>query len=382
MESLGVLAGGVAHDFNNLLMGVLGNAELALMDLPKHSTVRSYIKDVIKAAQRAADLSRQMLAYSGQGRLEIEAVDMTDLISEMSSLLGASVGRQAEIVCDLEEGLPSVEGDSTQLRQVIMNLVINAAEAMENSMGVITVSTNLFTSEVAFHAGSELEEELPAGDYLCLQVRDTGCGMDETTASRIFDPFFTTKFTGRGLGLASVLGIVRGHNGGVRVFSAPGKGSTISVYLPIIPESANQISRMLPAASLELNVLHAGGWHGSGTVLFVDDEELVRVVGRQILEKAGFNVITTCTGVEAIEVLQGNPDAIDCVLLDLTMPGMDGVETCYRMKMLRPDLPVILASGYHEQELARRYSDAGFSEFIQKPFTVESLISRLRNVLQ
>jgi len=373
LESLGVLAGGVAHDFNNLLMGVLGNADLALMDLSPVSPVRQHIESIQSASQRLADLATQMLAYSGRGHFVMGPLDLGRLVSEMGHLLGASISKKTALKYELAPDIPAIHADATQVRQIVMNLVINASEALRDDAGVVAVSTNVIACDREYLGKSYLREEHPEGEYVYLEVSDTGCGMDGDTLARIFDPFFTTKFAGRGLGLSAALGIVRGHKGAIIVDSEPGRGTTIRVLFPAL-ERPVQPSEGASAAPAELH-------QGTGVILLVDDEETVRAVAKRMLEKAGFTVLSAEHGPGALELFRRRPDEIDCVLLDLTMPHMDGGETFRALRAIRDDVPVILSSGYEKGEIVERFEGAGFAAFLQKPYHYDELVSALRRVL-
>ncbi|MBN1346598.1 MAG: PAS domain S-box protein [Phycisphaerae bacterium] len=373
LESLGVLAGGIAHDFNNLLTGILGNADLAMMDLAPTSPARPSIEQIQTASHRAADLCRQMLAYSGKGRFVIELLDVNELIREMTHLLEISVSKKAILKYHFADGLPAVEADATQIRQVVMNLITNASEALGEVSGVISISTGVMECDHAYLHNALLDERLPEGPYVYFEVADTGVGMGSETIERIFDPFFTTKFTGRGLGLAAVLGIVRGHRGALKVYSEPGKGTTFKMLLPAVD---------LPAEPLrgEADAPHA--WRGAGTILLVDDEETIRTVAKRMVARLGFEVLTAADGKECIEIFHANADRVVCVLLDLTMPRMDGEETFRELRRIRPEVRVILSSGYNEQDAINRFAGKGLAGFIQKPYQARALTAKLREVLE
>jgi len=373
LESLGVLAGGIAHDFNNLLMAILGYTELALANLPPGSQIRPNLEEVEKAARRAADLCRQMLAYSGKGRFVIENLDLGEIVKEMSDMLAMSISKKAVLRYRLSPDLPRVEADAAQIRQVVMNLIINASEAIGDTSGVISLSTGLMDCDRAYLREVAGGDELPEGRYIFLEVTDTGTGMDKATQEKIFDPFFTTKFTGRGLGLAAVLGIVRGHRGAIKVYSETGKGSTFKVLLPAAGVAA--VTGTVPKAP-------DAGWKGSGTVLLADDEEMVRQVGVSMLESMGFRVLAATDGQAAVEVFREHMDEIRCVVLDLTMPRMDGEEAYREISRLHPGVPVILTSGYTEQQVTRRSTREGLAGFIQKPYKMNDFASLLHRVLE
>ncbi|MCP4654059.1 MAG: response regulator [bacterium] len=375
MESLGVLAGGIAHDFNNLLMGVLGNADLALLRLPPSSPVRNHLTGITQATHRAADLTRQMLAYSGKGKFLVESLDLSCLIEEIDHLIAASVSKKAELDYHLVQNLPAVEADATQIRQVIMNLIANAAEAIGEGSGIISISTGAMDCDRTYLMQSYLDEALPAGTYVYVEVTDTGSGMDEQTRAKIFDPFFTTKFTGRGLGLAAVLGIVRGHRGAINVGSEPQRGTTIRVLFPACRRPAAAPSG--PGLALELP-----GWRSHGTVLLVDDEETVLKVARDMLGALGFEVLTAEDGRQAVEVFARRADEIRLVLLDMAMPRMDGEEAFREIRRIRPEARVLLSSGYNEQTATNRFAGRGLAGFIQKPYRLAALREKIRNVLE
>jgi PAS domain S-box-containing protein len=372
LESLGVLAGGIAHDFNNLLMGVMGNADLALMGLPPGSPVRHNLDEIQKAASRAADLCRQMLAYSGKGRFVLDHVNLSEAVRDMSNLLEVSISKNAALRYRFAATLPFIEADVTQVRQIIMNLIINASEAIGDQNGVITVSTGSMECSRSYLQEAYIDEALPEGTYVYLEVADTGCGMDEATRLKMFDPFFSTKFTGRGLGLAAVLGIVRSHQGTVKIISEPGRGTTFRVLFPALAH---------PAVSAEPSRDDAPSG-GAGLVLLVDDEETVRTVAGAMLEKLGFRVLTARDGVEAVEIFRLQSRNITCVVLDLTMPRMEGEETFRRLRQLRPGVPVVISSGYNEQEVIQRFAGQGLAGFIQKPYDFKCLQETLGKVLQ
>ncbi len=371
LESLGVLAGGIAHDFNNLLMAIMGNADLALLDAAPESPIRTSLGEIKKASQRAAELARQMLAYSGRGRFVVEPLDLTETVREMTHMLEVSVSKKAVLRYDFSEDLPAIRGDATQIRQVIMNLITNASDAIGKNDGVISVATG------AMQAGREdlqeayFDNDLPEGTYVMLEVADTGCGMDTETLTKLFDPFFTTKFTGRGLGLAAVLGIVRGHKGTIRITSEMNKGTTVRVLLPAIADEA-----VSPASQARADQL----WRGSGTVLLVDDEESVRTIATTMLQRLGMTVVTAVDGQDAVDVYRRRGDEIGCVIMDLTMPRMDGEQAYRELRRIRADVAVIISSGYDEQDVTPRFGTDGPVTFIQKPYELARLAGALRRV--
>lgn len=368
LESLGVLAGGIAHDFNNLLGAILGNADLALLDLPTDSSPYECVAQIKLATQRAADLTQQMLAYSGRGRFIVQRVDLNALIREMHHLLSASIDRTATVHYQLAVGLPPLMADATQLRQVVMNLLTNAAEAIGAAGGVITVRTMLLDADRDYLASTDLASELPTGRYIALSVSDTGTGMEPATLAKIFDPFFTTKFTGRGLGLAAVQGIVRGHHGTLKVQSTPGCGTTFTILLPPVLDLAAAVSSPLGQSTAS-----AIRWQGHGTVLVVDDEPTVRTTAARALERFGFSVLLAADGRIGVELFRNHATTIACVLLDLTMPQLNGAQALQAIRAINPSTRVIVMSGYDEQEVLGRFADAVPDAFLHKPFLPDEL---------
>ncbi|PFG72837.1 PAS domain-containing hybrid sensor histidine kinase/response regulator [Tepidiforma thermophila] len=369
-ESLAVLAGGIAHDFNNLLVGILGNAGLALAELPPESPVRATIADIETAGQRAADLARQMLAYSGRGKFVVGPLQLNALVEEMAHLLRVSVGAGVRLVLDLAPGLPPVVGDATQLRQVVMNLVINASDAIGAGEGTVRVTTAAAPGRPELFAGAVVTPGELAARYVVLEVADTGSGMDAATLTRIFDPFFTTKFTGRGLGLAAVLGIVRGHQGGISVTSAPGEGTRFRVMLPAAGE--------LPPA--EEGTRSTAAWRGSGLVIVADDEPGVRKVTARALSGMGFEVLEAEDGQAAVELFAQHRERVVLVLLDMTMPRMNGQAAFRAIRALDPGAKVVLMSGYTEQDAAEQFAEGGLAGFLQKPYELGGLQELVRRV--
>jgi signal transduction histidine kinase/CheY-like chemotaxis protein len=363
LESLGLLAGGIAHDFNNLLTAIMGHAELAREAVPPDAGARKDLEEVETAAKRAAELAGQMLAYSGRAQFVAAPVDLSEMVREMGQLLEASISKKATVVYRLDPTLPLVEADPTQIRQVVMNLLINASEAIGQETGMITVTTSALpvTQPLAGWIGDSPKP----GRYVALDVADSGCGMSEETRSKIFDPFFTTKFTGRGLGLAMVLGIVRAHKGHISVDSKPGRGTTFTV---LFPPAASQARR--PARE---GAGRAQDWAGRGTVLVVDDEVIVRKLARAMAERCGFQVVEAADGVEALQLIESAPSGFACMLLDLTMPRMNGEETLRELRRRGHALPVILSSGYPAEGPVR---DA--AGFIQKPYRFADMRDTLR----
>jgi two-component system, cell cycle sensor histidine kinase and response regulator CckA len=372
LESLGVLAGGIAHDFNNLLVSILGNAGLALMELAPESPARRTVQNIETAALRTAELTKQLLAYSGKGKFLVQPLNLSLLVEEMAHLLKLSISKRAGFRTRLASNLPAIEADAAQIQQVVMNLIINASEALGGNTGDVVVSTGVIDADRACLSGTFLDEHLPEGRYVYLEVSDTGCGMDKETRSRMFDPFFTTKFTGRGLGLAAVLGIVRSHRGAIKLYSEPGQGTAFKVLFPSSEQAA-------PALDQSREGVEA--WRGTGTILIVDDEEGVRLVARKTLEKAGFTVMTAEDGRAGVQIFRTHADEIKAVLLDMTMPDISGEEVLRVIRTVRPDVRVVLSSGYNEQETISLFQGRGLAGFIQKPYKPMKLIEKVREIL-
>ena len=373
LESLGVLAGGIAHDFNNILLSIMGNAELALFDTPEKSRIRDHVQEILAASHRAAELCMQMLAYSGKGQFIVRATDLSNVVREMTHLIDASISKRAELDSDLAEDLPAVMADATQLGQIVMNLITNASEALADGSGTITVRTGRRYCDAEYLSSSYVDDELPPGEYVFLDVIDTGSGMDRSTRDRMFDPFFSSKATGRGLGLAAVLGIIRGHGGAVHVDTSPGAGTTMTVLLP-------------PCATPVEESLDTGEWEtptpGAGSIMVVDDEAPVRSLTEKALEGAGYLVFTASDGREAVEFFREYQNAIDLVLLDVTMPKMDGRETFAHLEEINPEVKVILMSGYDEQSAVPGLTGSKRADFLQKPFRPSTMLERVQKMLK
>jgi signal transduction histidine kinase/CheY-like chemotaxis protein len=370
LESLGVLAGGIAHDFNNLLTGVLGNASLLQGRFLAGSREARAAADLISASHVMAKLTSQMLAYSGRGQSYRRPLDLSNEVRQITHLLQASIPKNVRLNLDLAKGLPFVEGDSSQVQQVVMNLVLNAAEAAGAGQGSVDVQTLARRVEESELASGVTRPPAPAGDYVSLEVSDDGPGMDEKTKARIFDPFFTTKFAGRGLGLSAVLGIVRAHHGSLIVQTSPGSGSTFRVFFP--PSTADH-----PDTAPEMAASH----RGSGTILVVDDDEIVLSLAQTVLDQAGFDVLSASNGSEALEIYAERCGRIDAVLLDMTMPVMDGEETIKRLTARWPGATVIATSGFDLREAGHSFAvrPAGY---LQKPYTATQLISAVTGVVR
>jgi signal transduction histidine kinase len=379
LESLGVLAGGIAHDFNNLLVAMLGQTSLALAKLPLESSARNHVEKAVKAAERAADLTRQMLAYSGRGQFEIRLVNLNALIRENLHLFEVAVPKNVQLRAQPAEALPLIEADAGQMQQVIMNLIINAAEAIGERPGVVTVITGARTlHEDDSQQWQYTSEPLPPGRYVTLEVRDNGSGMDAETLSRIFDPFFTTKFTGRGLGLAAVLGIVRGHHGGLRVDSEVGRGTTFRLAFPAASTEDGTLQARAEG-EISASVLSP---QPPALILVIDDEQPVREAVTDILEVEGLRVLTAPNGAAGVALYRAHQTDIRLVLLDLSMPGMSGEETLRALRQINPVARVIVSSGYSEAEALQHFTGQELTGFIQKPYDAAKLIGEIRRQLR
>ena len=368
LESLGILAGGIAHDFNNLLTGVLGNSSLALNELSDNHAAYRQVKNIQEAATRATELCRKMLTYSGRGQYVLQSVSLGDLVQDIAHLLKTSISKKTELILDFEENTPPIEGDPAQLGQVIMNLITNANDALDGEPGKIHITTGrtLATREY-FASQTFLDDNLDEGEYVYVQVEDTGHGMDADTAQRVFDPFFTTKFSGRGLGMAAALGIVRGHGGAIEVQSTPHEGTRIRVLFPF---SSSQPAFVTPTSI-----------NGSDrAVLVVDDEPVVRDLVDAILSKEGYDVLSAVCGIQGMEMFKEHQNQIQLVVLDLTMPRKDGRQMLHEIRELSPEVPVLLSSGYHKDEGGKLPKNDPNLAFLPKPYTAEQLIASCRGL--
>ncbi len=374
LESLGVLAGGIAHDFNNMLSAMLGNLDAALFDLQDHGLQPAAILECKSVARHASGLCRQLLAYSGKGRFLVRRVNLNGLIMDLEDLLLVSVSKGVRLDLNLKEQLPDIEGDESQLTQIFVNLVINASESIAPHTGRISISTTTRHCDDSYLHRNIAGKNLTAGEYVIASVTDTGMGIEEEKLTSIFDPFYTTKFTGRGLGLAAVLGIVSGHRGAIRVTSNTREethGTRFEILFPILPKTG--ISRK--------DTSSPPPWLGQGTILMVDDEPSVLRAGRRLLERMGFSVVTASNGQEGIDVFGKMDDAISCIILDITMPGKGGVETMLEIREMNRSIPIILTSGYSEEQAVAPLHDEAPAAFLQKPYDYQKLNQVLKSVL-
>lgn len=363
LESLGILAGGIAHDFNNLLMAILGNLEIARCEAPSLAGETSVLRDAEAAAKHAADLCRQLLIYAGKGNSKAEPVDVSKLLGDQAHVLEVTASKGTRLVLNLAASLPLISADVSQLRQVFMNLIINAGEAIGNAPGIVSITTSTVSCDHDYLEGFLATQPLEPGQYVSIEVSDTGCGMDAATRQKVFDPFFSTKTSGRGLGLSAVRGIVGNHKGGIRVYSELNKGTTFRLLFPV-PRTLDPTLPEHPSSS---------PWQGKGLVLLVDDEAPLRRLGKRMLARLGFDAILAEDGVHGLAAFRENRDKIRYVLLDWTMPEMGGGETLRELRQIDPDLPVILASGHAPDDILRQVGVGRVSALVRKPYNLEEL---------
>jgi PAS domain S-box-containing protein len=371
LESVGVLAAGVAHDFNNVLTAILGNVSLVRRRLASGVTGKEVDESLAaaeRASQRAADLVKQLLNYAGKGRREMRQVDICQVIADALAIVQASIPRKISIRRDVPKKCPTIEADVGQIQQLVLNLVLNGAEAIGEDEGEVSVRVRVRNVSAAELAEKYVGFPLPSRPYTEIEVRDTGSGMDDETVQQIFDPFFTTKFLGRGLGLAAALGIVRGHGGGITVESTPGKGSTFTVLLPAEQESPDVLT---------VNEAITASARGEGLVLVVDDEVAIRSLVQYTLEDLGYTVISAENGAQALELFDRSANEIGLVLLDIVMPVLDGPDTAVAIHSRRPDLPLLVMSGIADDDALRRFGPVRIAGFVPKPFAPDQLAQAL-----
>jgi PAS domain S-box-containing protein len=378
MDSLGALAGGIAHDFNNLLAVIMSNVEIAISDVPMTSPVQNYLTNALLAGKRAAELTRQMLAYSGSGRFITTQMDISNLVRGLGDLLKVSISKSVRLEFNLASNLPLIEVDAAQIQQVLMNLVTNAAEAIADKPGVVTISTSVRECDASYLAETRTSNKPRPGRYVILEVSDTGCGMDDTVRAKLFDPFFTTKFVGRGLGMSAVLGIVQGHGGAIMVSSKPKKGTAISIVLPALQKIAEPAPANEP---LPFEPLSQVNQPLSGTVLVAEDETQVRSLMELLLKRMGLRVLNAADGQEAVNLFREHAGEISFVLMDLTMPKMDGRSALAEIRKIRPDVRAVLTSGYESDDVVCRFREQGFDAFLQKPCDLETFKKIVRQML-
>jgi PAS domain S-box-containing protein len=374
LESLGVLAGGIAHDFNNLLTAVIGHLHLARSRAATDPTrAIGHLDTMEQALLRAADLTRQMLAYSGRGSFMIEPLDLGRVVRELEELLRVSIAKGVRLTSVIEPGIPAVEADRGQVHQVLMNLVTNASEAVGDAGGTITLSVRRRDLDAAWVRTELAGQAIEPGPYVAIEVRDTGQGMSSEVQGRIFDPFFSTKASGRGLGLSALLGILKAHRAGVRIQSAVGLGTSFEVVFPASSKPA--VAPPEPAPAHRRSVVARGA-----LTLLVDDEDLVRSSVRAVLENLGFSVLEAHDGREGVRLLAANAERIAWVLMDLTMAGLDGHAAFLEMQKIAPGIPVVLSSGWAEAEVSQRFAERRPAAFLAKPFTRHDLLAVLDRI--
>jgi len=374
LESLGVLAGGIAHDFNNILTAIRGNAMLAKKNSSEASA--THLQRIEEGTQKAAGLCQQMLAYAGKGEFVVEALDLSDLVADVSQLIAVSIDKNIELRVQLTQELPPVKGDPAQLQQIVLNLITNANEAINGqsswSSGVITITTSERNVDDAILSHAVGGAEIKAGTFVALEVTDNGCGIDDATKQRMFEPFFTTKFTGRGLGMSAILGIVQSHHGALLLESEPGEGTRFCLLLPPTDEA-------IPPKEDAINLQENSPL--SGMVLIIDDEEVIREMAEEVLEEVGLRTLSAENGERGIELFRHHQSEIDAVLLDMTMPVMDG-EACFKaLRAIQDDLPVVVASGYAERDVIQAFGEGALAGFLQKPFDPERLQQTMQKIV-
>jgi PAS domain S-box-containing protein len=372
LESLGLLAGGIAHDFNNLLTAILGNLNLAQMNLPEASPILTYLRNIEGTVLCAADLTRQMLTYSGKGRFLVHAVNLRQVINEMTHLLMVSISKKVVLHIEIPEELPALEADPTQIQQIVMNLIINASEAIGDVDGTIAIAARPANLDESFISTHLPGQPLTPGPHVIFEISDTGDGMSPETISKIFDPFFTTKSSGRGLGLSAMRGILKSHHAGINIYSEIGRGSTFRIYFPAHQKAKPALESSRPPARRSLP---------TGTVLIVDDEATIRATAGAMFESLGFKVLEAADGIEAVEVYKRRSGDIILVLLDLTMPHMDGKATFHAIQDMNPMARIILSSGYDQDSALRPFMGTTPAGFLKKPYQYKDLRAELEKIL-
>lgn len=373
LESLGVLAGGIAHDFNNLLAAISSHARLGIRGLPPENPVSTHFKKIEKAALYGGELANQMLAYAGREPLTRQPVNLNELVEALGDPVEGAISKGRVLTFDLDARLPWIQGDPAQLRQIVLNLITNASESLPDTSGRITLSTGMMVVDRAYLSQCHFSADVPDGDVIYVEVEDNGIGINPETMKDIFDPFFSTKFVGRGLGLAALVGIMRTHGGAIHVSSNVGQGSTFRVLFPIA-----QDQDILPAAEVSFET--DDSWRGQGLFLVVDDEEEICLTTEMFLGQLGFTVLTARDGFEGLRLFEEHAEDLTCVLLDLTMPGLDGEQVLKGMRGICRDVPVILSSGYTEEDVVTRFNEQAIDGFIQKPYLLDTLLAEVKKV--
>ncbi len=373
LEGLGLLAGGVAHDFNNLLLGIIGYADLALADIPGHSAAGQYVRTILETAQRAAELCNQLLIYSGKGDYNAQSLDLSGLVLDMNQLALATVAKKIVITFNCPDDLPPVEGDPVRLRQILLNLITNASDAIGDAAGEIAIQTSVEAVDGELTDEVYRSDNFRPGKHVCFQVSDTGCGMDERTRRSLFEPFFTTKPTGHGLGLAAVLGIVGSHRGAIVVESECDKGSCIRVYVPSTHKRPTPVKPHVPRDT---------PWRGSGTILVIDDEAVVRNLSSKILENVGFATMSAENGREGLACFREHHHKLSAVILDLTMPHMDGSEAYAEIRRIDKHMPLLISTGFSQENTMPKFANDPKIRFLQKPYRAVALLEKIRELVK
>lgn len=372
LKSLGILAGGIAHDFNNLLTAILGNLNLAQVKIGASSPAGGFLENIERTIVKASDLTRQLLAYSGRGHFIVKPLDLSSVVHEMTHLLEVSIPKKILLEYRFAEHLPPIEADYAQIQQIVMNLVTNASDAIGEREGFISITTRCAEITEKFISATFPDQAIEPGLFVILEVSDNGCGMSRKVLDHIFDPFFTTKSTGKGLGLSAMLGILRGHRAGLKIYSEVDRGTVFKLFFPAAKDAVLPTNYVSPSTLMQ----------AEGTILVVDDEPDIRETACLALESMGFTVLTAADGREAVSVFQDYQDEIRAVLMDLTMPHMDGKEAFERIRAIDSKACVILSSGYSEQDIRHAFTGEGPAGFIQKPYHLKDMQSILMDCLQ
>ena len=374
LESLGVLAGGIAHDFNNLLAAISSHVGLVLRALPSDTPVKNHLEKIQLAALNGGELANQMLTYSGRGTLSKERLNLTHLVEEIGHLLEVTISKGAVLSYELDSQHTWIQCDPSQIRQIVLNLVTNASESLSDGVGRITLTTGVMQVTRAYLSQCNFVTDVRDGEMAYVEVRDTGTGISPETMKKIFDPFFTTKTLGRGLGLSALVGVMRSHKGAIHVSSKNEEGTTFRVMFPVHHGPSLHSTNSIPVEANEV-------WHGDGLFLVIDDEEEIRQATELFLQDIGFSVLTAGDGYEALTLFEKHATELQCVLLDMTMPGLNGEQILEAIRQEAPHLPVILSSGYTEEHVFNRLPEQSANGFIQKPYPLETLLETVKGVL-
>ena len=378
LESVGILTGGMAHDFNNLLVGIIGNADLAMTETPPDSPANYYLKEIIRISKELSHLTQELLTYAGKEKTFVKPISITTLIKNIDTLIELSISKKIIVKYDLDENLPLINADPTHIQQLIINLVSNAAEAIGEKSGVITIITKHMYCDSKYWQTTYFGEHCKEGDYVYLEIIDNGTGISKDIRERIFEPFFTTKFTGRGLGLSAVAGIVQAYHGSIKIYTELGKGTSFKIFFPAINAKT---SHRNTTSYTHYTQEQQKSETNKKQILVVDDEKLVRDTVKNMLEIGGYQVLLATNGEEAIDTYTRNQDKIDLVILDMSMPVMDGEETFRELRRINPEVKVILTSGYNEKDVLERFIGKGLTGFIQKPFILSAFLEIIKSLI-